>query len=202
MVYLLAGYGMMHVRFNDDLRNIFSGDTQTYRDYVAATNDFVDPENELLVLVEGKDLGTPATFQKLQDFQLELQLLDGVDNVYSLFALRQPPDANGDAALLVNDASGRADAGAGRSASAPTRCSATGCISADGTAMVFTVTPSEPKAPLSVARKLTADIEATAKDALGRHRPQGDRHRLPGDPLLDRRHRAPRPGLARTSSAR
>ncbi len=166
VVYILAGYGMMHVRFNDDLRNIFAGDTQTYRDYATATDDFVDPENELLVLVEGKDLGTPENFQKLQDFQLELQLVDGVDNVYSLFALRQPPDANGDAALLVNDAS----TGLTPELAAEIRAHPVlgdRLLSADGTAMVFNVTPSEPKAPVSVARKLTSEIEATAKDALG-----------------------------------
>lgn len=166
IVAVLAGYGMMHVRFNDDLRNIFSGDSQVFRDYAAATDDFVDPENELLVLVEGKDLGSPENFQKLQDFQLELQLLDGVDNVFSLFALRQPPDANGDAAPLVDDAS------AGLTPDLLARIRAhpvlgSRAISADGTAMAFTVTPSEPKAPLSVARKLTGEIEATAKDALG-----------------------------------
>ena len=165
VVAVLAGYGMMHVRFNDDLRNIFAGNTQTYRDYVAATDEFVDPENELLVLVEGKDLGSPENFQKLQDFQLELQLLDGVDNVYSLFALREPPDANGDAAPLVNDAS------AGLTPELLKRIRAhpvlgDRLISADGTAMVFTVTPSEPKAPLEVARKLTNEITTTAKDAL------------------------------------
>ena len=166
VVALLAAFGMTQVRFNDDLRNIFSGDTQTYRDYVAATDEFVDPENELLVLVEGKDLGTPQNFQKLQDFQLELQLLDGVDNVYSLFALRQPPDANGDAAPLVSDAS------AGLTPDLLKRIRAhpvlgNRLVSADGTAMAFTVTPSEPKAPLEVARKLTNEIRATAKDALG-----------------------------------
>ncbi len=166
VVYLLAGYGMMHVRFNDDLRNIFAGDTETYRDYVAATDDFVDPENELLVLVEGKDLGTPANFQKLQDFQLELQLVDGVDNVYSLFALREPPDANGDAAPLVNDASGGLTPELiQRIRDHPVLGSR--LISPDGTAMAFTVTPSEPKAPLSVARKIVDEINATAKDALG-----------------------------------
>ncbi len=166
VVAVLSGYGLMHVRFNDDLRNIFSGNTQTYRDYVAATDDFVDPENELLVLVEGKDLGSPENFKKLQDFQLELQLLDGVDNVYSLFALREPPDANGDAAPLVNDAS----AGLTPELAAKIRANPVlgdRLVSADGTAMVFTITPSEPKAPLEVARKLTNEIEATAKDALG-----------------------------------
>ena len=166
VIGLLAGYGMMHVRFNDDLRNVFAGDTETYRDYVAATDDFVDPENELLVLVEGKDLGTPENFQKLQDFQLELQLLDGVDNVYSLFALRQPPDANGDAEVLVNDAS------TGLTPELETAIRAhpvmgNRLLAADGTAIVFTITPSEPKAPVSVARKLTGEIEATAASVLG-----------------------------------
>ncbi len=166
VIAAFAGYGMMHVRFNDDLRNIFAGDTQTYRDYVAATDEFVDPENELLVLVEGKDLGTPENFQKLQDFQLELQLVDGVDNVYSLFALRSPPDANGDAAPLVNDtANGLTPELIKRIRAHPVLGSR--LISADGTAMAFTVTPSEPKAPLSVARKIVAEINATAKDVLG-----------------------------------
>ncbi len=164
-VAALAGFGMTQVRFNDDLRNIFAGDTQTYRDYVAATNEFVDPENELLVLVEGKDLGTPQNFQKLQDFQLELQLLDGVDNVYSLFALRQAPDANGDAGPLVSDVS------AGLTPELLKRIRAhpvlgNRLVSADGTAMAFTVTPSEPKAPLSVARKIVNEIQAAAKDTL------------------------------------
>ena len=166
VVAALAGYGMTHVRFNDDLRNIFAGNTQTFRDYAAATSDFVDPENELLVLVEGKDLGSPANFQKLQDFNLELQLVDGVDNVYSLFALRDPPNANGDAPPLVSDAAaGLTPALLKRIRAHPVLGNR--LINADGTAMIFTVTPSEPKAPLSVARKLTAEINATAKDALG-----------------------------------
>ncbi len=165
VVALFAGYGMMHVRFNDDLRNIFAGDTQTYRDYVAATDEFVDPENELLILVEGKDLGSPENFQKLQDFQLELQLLDGVDNVYSVFALREPPDANGDAAALVTDAS------TGLTPDLIKRIRAQPVlgdrlINADGSALVFNVTPSEPKAPLSFARTIVKEIDATAKDAL------------------------------------
>ena len=165
-VAALAGFGMTQVRFNDDLRNIFAGNTQVYRDYVAATDEFVDPENELLVLVEGKDLGSPQNFQKLQDFQLELQLLDGVDNVFSLFALRTAPDANGNSTPLVTDAA------AGLTPDLIKRIRAhpmlgNRLIAADGTAMAFTVTPSEPKAPLSVARRIVSEIQATARDALG-----------------------------------
>lgn len=166
VIVLLAGFGLTHVRFDDDLRNTFAGDTQTFRDYAAATSEFVDPENELLVLVEGKDLGSPENFKKLQDFQLELQLLGGVDNVYSLFALRQPPDAAGNAPPLVGDsADGLTPDLVRRIRAHPVLGKR--LINAAGTAMVFNVTPSQAKAPLSVGRKLAGEIEATAKDVFG-----------------------------------
>jgi hypothetical protein len=57
-------------------------------------------ENENLLLIEGK-ISTPATRQLRP---AELQFIEGVDNVYS-FRLRHPPDANGDAALVVDNAS-------------------------------------------------------------------------------------------------
>lgn len=98
-------FGLTQVKFDEDLRAVFAGENDTYRDYVRITEEFVDPENENLLLVEGADLGTPDNFTKLQNLQFELQFIDGVDNVFSLFALRHPPDANGDASLVVSDAS-------------------------------------------------------------------------------------------------
>jgi GAF domain-containing protein len=70
---------------------------------VAKVRSFVDPENEILVLVEGERLGTPETFARLQDFQFELQFIDGVGSVYSPFALRDPPLPNGNAPLVIRD---------------------------------------------------------------------------------------------------
>src|SRR5690606_20330850 len=98
-------FGLSQVKFDEDLRAVFAGDNETYRNYVRITEEFVDPENENLLLIEGADLGTPDNFTKLQQLQFELQFIEGVDNVFSLFALRDPPDANGDATLVVNDAS-------------------------------------------------------------------------------------------------
>ncbi len=165
IVLALAGFGITHIRFDENLRDIFAGDSAAFQNYVAATEQFVDPENELLVLVEGDDLAKPEIFSKLQDLQFELQVIDGVDSVFSLFALRDPPDANGDAALLVNDPStGLTPALAARIRDHPILGSK--LLSADGKAMMFTVTPSEQKAPLSVARALTAEIQKTAADVL------------------------------------
>ncbi len=39
----LTAYGMTQVRFNDDLRNIFAGESQVFQDYATVTSDFVDP---------------------------------------------------------------------------------------------------------------------------------------------------------------
>src|SRR5690242_17565909 len=75
-----AIFGLTRVKFDEDLRAVFAGDNDTYRNYVQITEEFVDPENENLLLVEGKDLGTPENFQKLEQLQFELQFIDGVDN--------------------------------------------------------------------------------------------------------------------------
>ncbi len=166
MLLLIAAalFGFTRLTFDENLRGTFASDTQEYAEYVAATDDFVDPENESLVLVEG-DLGTPETFQKLGDFQFELQLLDGVGNVYSLFALRGRPDANGDAPVLVSDpAAGLTPALAERIRAHPMLGGK--LLSADNKAMLFVVTPTEAKAPLSVGRALKAEIDKLAAQVL------------------------------------
>ncbi|MCR4283339.1 MAG: MMPL family transporter, partial [Bauldia sp.] len=161
----LAAFGITRLSFDEDLRNTFASGSDAYKFYATATSEFVDPENETILLVEGDDIGEPATFQKLQDFQFELQLTDGVDSVYSLFALREAPNERGDAPLLVKDA------GPGLSPELADRIRAhpvlgAKLLSTDGKAMVFVVTPSEQKAPLSVARVLNAKVESLAATML------------------------------------
>lgn len=162
----IAGYGITRLSFDADLRNTFASNSAAYQLYKAATADFVDPENETIVLVEGDRLGDPDVFQRLQDFQFEMQVAEGVRSVYSLFALRETPDANGDAPPLVSDA------GAGLTPALAERIRAhpvlgAKLLSADGKAMVFIVTPAQQKAPLEVARILNSEIERTAGEILG-----------------------------------
>ena len=159
-------FGLTQVKFDEDLRAVFAGENDTYRDYVRVTEEFVDPENENLLLVEGADLGSPENFAKLQDLQFELQFIEGVENVFSLFALRHPPDANGDASLVVDDVS----QGLTPALTAEIRAHpllGEKLLSADGTAMIFGVTPTERKAPLATVRTLKAEIEKTAASVLG-----------------------------------
>lgn len=163
----VAAFGMTRVTFDQDMRDIFSGDTDNYRTFVAATRDLADPENELLVLVEGPDLGTPAFFSRLQDFHFELQLADGVGSVFSLFSLRHPPPpGGGDPATIVSDP------GAGLTPDLVAAIRAhpllgEKLLAADRTAMLITVTPSVPRATLDTQRALGKEIDRIAGEVLG-----------------------------------
>src|SRR4029077_18581861 len=90
---------------------------------------------------------------------------DGVGSVYSPFALRDPPQANGNAPLILRDA------GTGLTPELAARIRAhpllgAKLLSADGKAMVFVVTPSAAKAPLSTVRVLEAAIARAADRTL------------------------------------
>jgi hypothetical protein len=157
--------GLTQVTFDEDLRAVFAGENDTYRDYVRVTEEFVDPENENLLLIEGQHLAAPENFEKLQELQFELQFIDGVDNVFSLFALRHPPDENGDASLVVGDASqGLTPALAEEIRSHPLLGEK--LLSPDSTAMIYVITPSERKAPLATVRTLKAAIEEVSATVL------------------------------------
>lgn len=160
-----AAFGVTRIAFDEDLRNTFASNSAEYQFYAGATGEFVDPENETILLIEGDRLGEPEVFQRLQDLQFELQLTDGVGSVFSLFALRDAPDSDGDAPLVVRDASlGLSPELAERIRTHPILGAK--LLSADTTAAVFVVTPAEPKAPLSVARDLNPRIAATAASLL------------------------------------
>jgi predicted RND superfamily exporter protein len=166
LVLILAAFGVTRLSFDQDLRNIFSGQIAAEARKIAAAQQFVDPEEETVILVEGAAIADPPVFSRLQDFQFELQLIDGVESVYSLFALRDPPDAEGNAPLVVGDTAG------GLTPELATRVRThpilgEKLLTEDRTAMVFIVTPIDAKDPVNTPRRLKADIEAKASELLG-----------------------------------
>ena len=47
-------FGLTQVKFDEDLRAVFAGENDTYRNYVRITEEFVDPENENLLARRGQ----------------------------------------------------------------------------------------------------------------------------------------------------
>jgi predicted RND superfamily exporter protein len=165
-IVLLAGFGLTRVKYDQDLRNVFSGQIAAESRKIATAQQFVDPENETVVLVEGKAIAEPAVLKRLQDFQFELQLLDNVDSVYSLFSLRDPPNAEGAAPLLVGDpALGLTPERVARIRTHPILGAK--LLTADADGMVFVVTPIDARDPVATPRKLNTEIEEKAKEILG-----------------------------------
>lgn len=161
----LTAYGGTQLTFDQNLRAVFAGGTDAYQDYIQTVEDFVDPENEVLILVEGERLGEPDVFAKLRDFQFELQFIEGARSVVSAFALRLAPDANGDAPLVIDDA----EAGLTPELRAEVRAHplfGNKLLSNNGEAMNFILTPEEPKAPLAITRAMRQEIEQIASDTL------------------------------------
>lgn len=162
----LTAYGLTVLQFDQNLRGVFAGNTEIYEDYARTVENFVDPENEILLLVEGDRLGEPEVFTKLRDFQFELQFLEGVQNVTSAFALRMAPDVNGDTAVLIDDA----EAGLTPALLEQIRAHplfGNKLISSDGKAMMFVLSPNEEKAPFRVTRGLREEIDQTVENVLG-----------------------------------
>lgn len=169
LVFALSGYGLTALKFDDNLRNVFGSPTDEYTAYVEATTQFVDPENQLILIVEADKLGQPGTFEKLRNLQFELLLADEVGDVYSLFGLRNPPKEIGDtpldAPLIVDDTV------AGLTPEIVDRIRAhpvlgPKLLSADGTVMMYVITPQQRAAPLSVFRQIKLDVETIAAETL------------------------------------
>lgn len=166
MVVAIVGiYGLFNISIDRDLRDLFRGDTEVYQTYSEAAAEFVDPENQILVLVEG-DVGSPDNMVRLRDLQLELQLLPNVGSLFSPFSLRTPPDANGGTSPLIDDPEAGLDAALTERIRSHPLLGET-LLSADGTVMLFNVTHAEPKAKLRAHQALIEDVRRTVDIVLG-----------------------------------
>ncbi len=161
----LALFGATQLRFDEGMRNVFASESEVYTAYVDATRRFVDPENELLLLVEGEAIAEPATFRRLQDLHFELQLTEGVGSVFSLFSLREAPNADGDAPPVVNST----DAGLTPDLLQAVRdhpLLGAKLVDAHGETLMMVVTPDRPLLPIRDIRTLKEAIEGAATSAL------------------------------------
>ncbi|MHA1158810.1 MAG: efflux RND transporter permease subunit [Alphaproteobacteria bacterium] len=165
IVLVLALFGLTRISFDEDMRNVFASKSEIYTAYVDATQRFIDPENELLLLIEGETIAEPAVFRRLQDLHFELQLTEGIGSVFSLFALRDPPDEAGIAPLVVDTT----DDGLSAELAARIRnhpLLGAKLIAEDRATLLMVITPAKPKIPISETRPLKRRIETVAGDVL------------------------------------
>ncbi len=96
LIMILAGTGLLRLRFDDELIRFFDSDIQAFDDYVALARDFEDDTNDVIVLVEAPDVAAPELAAALSDFVLDAQFIPGVRAVISPLSLRIDGPAGGE----------------------------------------------------------------------------------------------------------
>jgi len=87
---ILAAFGVARLKIDDSLSQLFRSDTAEFRQYEDLTRRFPSSEFDVLAVVEAEDLLARPNLEKLRDLVIELQLLEGVRGLVSLFSARNP----------------------------------------------------------------------------------------------------------------
>jgi predicted RND superfamily exporter protein len=103
LVSVVAGFGLMRLKVDDSLSELFRTDTPEFRQYEEIDRRFPSSEYDVLVVVEGKDLLKRAQIEAFRRAVVDLQLADGVDGLVSMLSARGKPDETGYAAPIVPD---------------------------------------------------------------------------------------------------
>src|SRR5207237_7098075 len=84
--------GIERIKIDDSLSQLFRSDSKDYKQYEAVTKRFPATEFDVLVVVEGKTLLARDNLEKIRDMVTDLQLVEGVRGLVSLFSARQAPE--------------------------------------------------------------------------------------------------------------
>lgn len=86
-----AVFGIQRIRIDDSLSQLFRSDSKEYQQYEEVTKRFPSTEFDVLVVIEGKTLLARDNLEKMRDLVTDLQLVDGVRGLISVFSARQTP---------------------------------------------------------------------------------------------------------------
>src|SRR3978361_73012 len=89
---IAAIFGIQRIKIDDSLSQLFRSDSKDYKQYEAVTKRFPATEFDVLVVVEGKTLLARPNLEKIRDMVTDLQRVDGVRGLVSLFSARQAPE--------------------------------------------------------------------------------------------------------------
>ena len=98
-----AVFGVMKLKVDDSLSELFRTDTKEFRQYEAIDKRFPSSEHDVLAVIEGENLLTRKGLKAFTNVAVDLQLSDGVDGLVSMLSARGRPDETGYAAPIVPD---------------------------------------------------------------------------------------------------
>ncbi len=99
----LAVVGVMRLKVDDSLSELFRTDTKEFRQYEAIDRQFPSSEYDVLVVIEGDNLLERDQLKAITNTVIELNLTDGTNGLVSMLSARDTPDENGYAPPLIPD---------------------------------------------------------------------------------------------------
>ncbi|HEY0442499.1 MAG TPA: MMPL family transporter [Xanthobacteraceae bacterium] len=103
LLSIAAAFGVMRLKVDDSLSQLFRSESAEFKQYEAVTRRFPSSEFDVLVVLEGKNLLARPSVEKIRDLVTDLQLIDGTRGLISMFSARQPPENGQIPAALFPD---------------------------------------------------------------------------------------------------
>ncbi|MFN0264003.1 efflux RND transporter permease subunit [Tepidamorphus sp. 3E244] len=182
LVTVLAAAGIPRLGFDSEIRNVFQADNTSNETLDREQDAFGAADNDLLVLVEGEALFTPAGLKAFRDFALDSQLVSGVASTISMFAIPgEPSGAQRSASLFPVDLANVPDIDGLKRTVTTHPLAADTLISDDGEAALLVVTLAPTDDPIDASLDVTGDLDDIARTTLAQ---AGLTHVVTGFPAI------------------
>jgi predicted RND superfamily exporter protein len=91
-VTIAAFFGISKLRVDDSLSELFRTDTPEFHDYEVMSERFPSSEYDVLIVITGDKLLERKSITQLRSLLTELQFIDGMTGLVSLFSAREAPE--------------------------------------------------------------------------------------------------------------
>ncbi|WP_306260695.1 RND family transporter [Pararhizobium sp. IMCC21322] len=88
IVTALSIFGISTLKFDDGVATAFRSKDDIYRLYSENKERFTPSENDQAILFRSSGFDDPENLERVRNFALEISLIDGVEDVFSIFSLR------------------------------------------------------------------------------------------------------------------
>ena len=89
VLVVFAALGIGRIRVDDSLSQLFRSDTPAFHKFEHVSHDFPSSEYDVLIVVTGEALLAPESVEKLRSLVTDVQLVEGVRGVLSMFSARE-----------------------------------------------------------------------------------------------------------------
>lgn len=166
VVTLLALAGLPRLQFDDDVVRTFRSASATYRDYEALERELGTALTPIVIIASRPTPLTAADLKLLRELHYELEFIDGVEAVASLFGLRELGPGLEPGAPLVPDQFGDDDIPKIMASADGNRLWPGRLVAADRTALTMLVVDDGSRASRAERRALLEAVRAAAAPAI------------------------------------